>query len=67
MRLRVTSPPENGKANAAVIALLADTLGVSKSKIRITRGHTSRDKVIEVEDLEAAGLEQKLADFRDLG
>ncbi len=48
LRLRVTAPPTEGKANAGVIALLAKTLGISKSNLMIVRGHNSRDKVVSV-------------------
>ncbi|MBM3948143.1 MAG: DUF167 domain-containing protein [SAR202 cluster bacterium] len=49
MKVYVTAPPEGGKANAAVIALVAEHLGVPKSSISIVRGHTSRNKVLRVE------------------
>jgi hypothetical protein len=51
LRLRVTAPPEAGKANAAVVSLLAQTLGIAKSRVRIVRGHASRDKLVAVESL----------------
>ncbi len=51
LRLRVTAPPTDGKANAGVIALLAKTLGVSKSRLEIVRGHSSRSKVISIDRL----------------
>ena len=51
LRLRVTAPPTEGKANAGVISLMAKTLGVSKSRLEIVRGHGSRDKVVLVETL----------------
>ena len=51
LRLRVTAPPTEGKANAGVIALMAKALGVSKSRLEIVRGHGSRDKVISIETL----------------
>ena len=51
LRLRVTAPPTEGKANAGVIALLAKTLGVSKSRLEIVRGHSSRDKVVSIKTL----------------
>ena len=51
LRLRVVAPPTEGKANAGIIALLAKTLGVSKSKLEIVRGHGSRDKVVSVDTL----------------
>ncbi len=51
LQLRVTAPPDKGRANAAVVALLADALGVAKSRVRIVRGQSSRDKVLTVESL----------------
>ena len=51
LQLRVTAPPDKGRANAAVVALLADALGVAKSRVRIVRGQSSRDKVLAVESL----------------
>ena len=51
LQLRVTAPPDRGRANAAVVSLLAKALGVAKSKVRIIRGQTSRDKVVTVESL----------------
>ena len=47
-RVRVTAAPTDGRANAAVLKLLAAHLGVAKSKLRVVRGATSRDKVIEL-------------------
>jgi hypothetical protein len=47
-RIRVTVAPEGGKANEAVIALLADHLGLAKSRLWVVRGVTSRDKLIEL-------------------
>jgi len=44
--------PEGGQANRALIKLLAKELGVAKSQIRIKSGHTSRHKLIEIEDSE---------------
>lgn len=50
-RLRVTAPPENGKANAAVIALLAAALDINRSRLTIIKGTRSRDKIVGVESL----------------
>lgn len=47
---RLTAPPEGGKANEQLIALLSKELGVGKSRIRIIRGLASRTKVVEVEE-----------------
>ena len=49
-KLRVAARPEDGKANAEVIAFLAHALGVPKSGVRIVSGHTSRRKLIELPD-----------------
>jgi uncharacterized protein (TIGR00251 family) len=46
--VRVKEPAREGKANLAVIKLLAEHFGIPKSKVRIVSGLTSRAKVIEV-------------------
>lgn len=48
-RVYVTVPPEDGKANVAVIKLLAKHLGVAKSSLTIIRGETGRDKIIRLD------------------
>ena len=48
-RVRVTAAPEGGEANRAVIALLADALGVAPSRIALVRGAASRDKLFRIE------------------
>ncbi len=48
LKVYVTCVPEDGKANAAVIAALAKALRLPKSAITITRGQTSRNKVVEI-------------------
>ncbi len=42
--------PENGKANVALICVLADHFGVSKNQVRIISGQSSRRKSVEIED-----------------
>ena len=54
LKARVTAVPEDGKANKALAGLLAKTLGVSKSAIRIVAGETSRLKTIEIDGDRAA-------------
>ena len=46
--VKVKEPPREGKANQAVIKLLAEHFGVSQSRVRILSGFKSRNKVIEV-------------------
>jgi uncharacterized protein (TIGR00251 family) len=48
LKIRVKAPPNDGKANDAVLSLLATDLQVPKNSIRITSGHTSRIKRISV-------------------
>lgn len=60
LRLRVTAPPEDGKANVAVVRLLAQTLGISRSDLEIVRGHSSRNKFIHVTSLSAPEVRRRL-------
>ena len=46
----VRSPAREGKANAELTKVLAEYYGVPKSRVRIVRGHRSRDKVVEIEE-----------------
>ena len=48
LHVRITAPPVEGKANQALIKFLALEFGVGKSSIRIVKGETSREKVLEV-------------------
>jgi uncharacterized protein (TIGR00251 family) len=59
LKLAVGAPPEDGKANAAVIALLAGALGVAKSAISVVAGATDRRKLVEIRG-EARGLRAAL-------
>jgi len=45
---KVRVKPEDGKANAAVLQLLADALGVATSRLRLLRGATSREKQVQL-------------------
>lgn len=51
LRVSVTAPPEGGKANSALLKLLAETLGIAKSQLRVVRGQSSQDKVVAVEGM----------------
>jgi len=48
--VRVTAPPDGGRANAAVQKLLARALGIAKSRLTLLRGDTSRDKLWQIDD-----------------
>lgn len=47
--VRITAPPVDGKANAALCAFVAKAAGVAASRVQIVRGQTSRDKILRVE------------------
>jgi uncharacterized protein len=48
LKIAVTAPPDKGKANAAVEALLAKTFGVAKSSVAVVAGETDRRKTLRV-------------------
>ena len=60
LRVRVTSPPEDGRANRAVAALLAAALGVPPSSVELVRGGAARDKFFRVRGLAPDGLKARL-------
>jgi uncharacterized protein (TIGR00251 family) len=60
IKIRLTAPPVEGKANAALIQFLADVLEVAPSRIEIVAGMTGRDKLVSVLDLEAGTAQQRI-------
>lgn len=56
LRVRVTAPPVDGRANAALRKLLAKRLGVPPSRVRIERGEKARRKLVSVEGADARKL-----------
>jgi len=59
--VRVAAAPERGKANEAVLALLAETLSVPRSSVTLVSGSGSRDKIVELAGIEPDELERRLA------
>ena len=51
LRVRVTAPPVEGRANAALERLLAGALGLPKTAVRVVGGEQSRDKTVAVEGI----------------
>lgn len=60
--VRVTAPPEGGKANAVACALLAKTLGVPKSAVRVVRGESARHKQLEIDGIGSGDLTAAFGD-----
>ena len=61
LHVKVTAPPRKGQANQALAALLAETLGISKSDVAVVRGYTSRNKVLTFQGLSPEELKDRLA------
>ena len=60
LRVHVRAPAQRGKANDAVLRLLAAALGVERRRLRIVRGETSRQKVVSVDGLDEAEIRARL-------
>jgi uncharacterized protein len=60
-KVRIAAPPERNRANNALLDLLATALGISRARIALVRGRTSRDKTIVVDGLTAEDVEARLA------
>ncbi len=58
LRVRITAPPEGGRANAALEALLAERVGRPRRAVRVVTGHTSTLKLVEFAGLEQADLDR---------
>ena len=59
-KVKVSAPPVEGKANKKLIEFLSDCLGVSKSRISIVKGETSRNKVVAIEGLDGEEVRKRL-------
>src|SRR5487761_1247221 len=60
-KVRVTAPPEQGRANDAVVRLMADTFALPLSAVAIVSGHSARDKIVELTGVGPALIERRLA------
>ena len=61
LKIRVTAPPENGKANAAILDILADALDIPKASIQIVSGSSSPRKIVEIRSLTKTQVYERLA------
>ena len=60
LKVRVTAPPADGKANAALEALLAAVLDVPKRSVRVAAGHGSPRKRVEIDGVGRDEVERRL-------
>jgi uncharacterized protein len=61
LRVAVSAPPEKGKANAAIVALLAQALGCKPAQVGLLSGATGRQKRFLIQGIEPEGLQERLA------
>lgn len=60
-KVRVAAPPERGRANDAVVGVIAQALGVDRRHVRLVGGASGRDKVVELTGLTLDEAERRLA------
>jgi uncharacterized protein len=60
-KVRVTAPAEAGRANEAVVRLLADTLALPRTSVTLVSGHSARDKIVELAGVEPEDIERRLS------
>jgi uncharacterized protein YggU (UPF0235/DUF167 family) len=60
LKARVSAPPVEGEANAALVKLVAKTLGLPRSAVRIAAGDTARVKILEIDGLDEAEVRARL-------
>jgi uncharacterized protein (TIGR00251 family) len=56
LKVAVTAPPEDGRANAALVEVLKDWLGVKRAQVELLSGQTSRNKVVLIRGVTAEQL-----------
>lgn len=61
LKVAVTAPPEDGRANAAVGELMAEVLGLKARQVRVVKGMSSRSKTIEIDGLDEGETQARLA------
>jgi len=59
-KVRVVPPPEDGRANAAVVRLLASTLSLSRDSVTLVSGHGGQDKIVELLGIDLSRVERRL-------
>lgn len=63
LKVRLQAPPVEGKANAALVDLLAKALGIGRGNVDILRGETARTKLVRITGLDADDIRERLGTF----
>ncbi len=64
LKVNLTAPPEDGKANEQLIRILADEFQISKSDVEIVAGETEEFKTVKMENLDREQLVRRLNDLK---
>ena len=59
-KVRVAAPAEGGRANDAVVRLLAETLSVPRDAVKLVSGQSARDKIVELAGIDGNLVERRL-------
>lgn len=65
LKLAVTAPPEDGRANEALVELIRELLQLKRSQVELIAGHTSREKKFLIRDIKQADLSARIAALID--
>lgn len=65
LRVRLTAPPVDGKANAALVRFLAEVLQIRPTRIEIVAGEKGLDKIVSITDLTAEEVQRRLQGWID--
>ena len=60
-KVRVAAPAEGGRANEAVVRLLAETLSLPRDAVTLVSGHAARDKIVQLTCLDPSQIERRLS------
>jgi len=60
LKVKIKAPPVDGKANAYLLAFLAQTLGVAKASVSLERGETSREKTVLVRGISETDIRVRI-------
>ncbi len=60
-KVRVAAPAEGGRANEAVVRLLAETLSLPREAVTLVSGHGARDKIVQLTGLDPTQIERRLS------
>ncbi len=60
LRIKINAPPVKGKANKELVDYLSHLLGISKDRIDIVKGHTSKNKLVSIDGLSKLSVLEKL-------